>query len=375
MAQLELLTHSKKLTSLMAAICGLVCREPQPLQGALEAMVETLPLNLNVGHRYTLDHPAGGFGVYQQFPLPTLDQDRARSVLQEDGLFVAAAAEIYNAKTLKSRVDLDRVSASAEPALIAALYRRYGVDCVRQLEGAFAFALWDSHQRLLLLATDPFGIRPVHYCWDGKRLVFGSRLNAILQAPGFSRQIDLSAIYLYFFYSCIPTPHTIYQGIRKLPPGHYLLLSPSGIQVQRYWDLRFDEDLSRSTSYFANGLRERMVQAVRAHTHYTGPGETVGAFLSGGTDSSTISGLLGQALNQPGQTFSIGFAEDRFNEIEYARIAARHFQTDHHEYFVKPEDTVALIPRLVKAYDEPFGNASAVPTFYCAQWLAITGFR
>lgn len=351
----------------MTAICGLVCREPQPIEGLLQEMVNALPLDVNLGQRRTLAHCHGGFGVYKQFPLPDINQDWAGSVLEEDGLYVAAATEIYNAKALRLQLDWDRGNTCSEAALIAGLYRRHGVDCVRQLHGVFAFALWDSRQQRLLLATDPFGVRPVHYCWDGTRLIFGSRLKAILKVPGVPRQIDLNAVYQYFFYSCIPTPYTIYRGIQKLPPGHYLQLSPSGLQVQQYWCMRFEEDFSQSTAYFAQGLRERLAEAVRLHLHYDGHSETVGAFLSGGTDSSTVSGLLGQALMQPSPTFSIGFSEDRFNEIEYARIAARHFSTNHHEYFVKPEDTVALIPRLVDAYDEPFGNASAVPTFYCAQ--------
>lgn len=357
----------------MTAICGLVSRDHQPSTEFLQEMVDALPLDVSRGQRYTLAHPRGGFGVYQQFSLPVLDQDRGRSVFKQDGLFVVASAEIYNARELNQQLSSHRIAAVPEPALIAALYRRYGIDCVRQLEGAFAFAIWDSRQGQLLLATDPFGIRPIHYVWDGTRLIFGSRLNAILMAPGVSRQIDPTAVYQYFFYSCIPTPYTIYQGIKKLPPGHCLLLNPSGIQIKQYWGMRFEEDFSKPASYFAQGIRERMAQAVRAHIGYDSQSETLGAFLSGGTDSSTVTGLLGQALDRPSRTFSIGFAEHRFNEIEYARIAARHFKTEHHEYFVKPEDAVALIPELVQSYDEPFGNASSVPTFYCAKLACEQG--
>lgn len=351
----------------MTAICGIISLDLQPADDSVQNMLDALPLNTSVGQRYLVSHSHGGFGVYQQFPLSLAAEDQARSVWEQDGLCVAAAADVYNGKTLALQLGESRPRAFPEPALIAALYRRHGLDCVRQLEGAFAFALWDNHQRQLLLATDPFGIRPLHYFWNGKKLIFGSRINAIFKVPGSSGQIDVGAIYQYLFYSCIPTPHTVYQDIRKVPPGHYLLLNTSGLQIKPYWSLRFEEDASVPVEKFAEGIRERLAQAVDSQSRYDGRQESVGAFLSGGTDSSTVSGLLGRELKQKSRTFSIGFPEDRFNEIAYARIAANHFGTDHHEYFVTPSDAADLIPRLVAAYDEPFGNASAIPTFYCAQ--------
>ncbi|MCI0621705.1 MAG: asparagine synthase (glutamine-hydrolyzing) [Acidobacteria bacterium] len=356
----------------MSAICGLVANDFDlvRLRQALKEMVETLPLYSEIGWQHIVDHPGGGFGVYQQFSQP--DTDRLRSVCRQHDLCVVCAGDFYNAPELKAQFNGTGSRLEQEASLIATMYRQRGPRFLSLLRGAFSLAVWDGRRRQLLLATDPFGIRPLHYCFDNARLAFGSRISAVLKAPEIPKRIDLNAIYEYFFFSCIPTPDTAYLGIKKVPPGHYLLFSQASLKIEPYWKIRFEEDFSQSPSYFADGIRTRLKEAVRTQSNYQEPAR-VGAFLSGGTDSSTISGLLGSVLGRTSKTFSIGFGEDQFNEISYARIANHHFQTEHREYFVTPEDTAALIPDLVQAYDEPFGNASAVPTYYCARLARQNG--
>jgi asparagine synthase (glutamine-hydrolysing) len=353
----------------LSAICGLIdgqLREAE-LRALLNAMLAALPLHPGSGSCHTLVESRVGLGVYQQFSSGTEAANQDRSVCASDGLLVACSAEIYNAGELKRKVGFDGKEYKGESSLIAALYHRYGEEVTTHLRGAFAFCIWSEQERSLLLATDPFAIRPIYYWQKEERFVFSSRVGAILRHPEVSRQVQPDAVYQYLYHNCIPTPNTIYKEIRKLPPGYLIKIDRSGFRLKPYWQLPFNEDHSKSVSYFAVNLRRYLTDAVFSQTHYKGDHGKIGTFLSGGTDSSTISGLVGQSLKSPARTFSIGFREDRFNEIEYAHLAARHFRTEHHEYFVTPEDTARLIPRLVAAYDEPFGNASAVPSYYCAQ--------
>jgi asparagine synthase (glutamine-hydrolysing) len=330
-------------------------------------MAEALPLPAHTGTLDTCEFHTGGFAIYQQHPLLLPEVDHTHGLIQHSDLTLVCTAEFYNRATLAQHLHTPASARADEAAIIGALYRQYGIECVRYLSGAFAFALWDAKQQQLLLATDAFGIQPLYYYFDADKLVFGSRLNAILKVPAVPKQIDLKAVFQYLYFSCVPTPYTIYQGIKKLPPGHYLLYSKTGLRLTQYWDMHYEEEPQHRQAYFASTLRQYLAEAVRVQATYGGQTENLGSFLSGGTDSSTVSGLLGQVLHKPAKTFSIGFAEERFNEIAYARIAARHFGTEHYEYFVTPEDTAALIPKLVHAYDEPFGNASAIPTYYCAK--------
>lgn len=353
----------------MSALCGIIVRDGQSSTRSLplQQMAGTLPLHANVGTLHTCEFPGGGVAVYQEFPWPDPAAERRRSVVQQPDLTLVCAAEIYNAATLRRQVETTTPSEPGEADLIAALYRRYGVACVGYLQGAFSLALWDAREQHLLLATDAFGIQPLHYYVDAEKCVFGSRLQALLQVPGMPRQIDPTAVWHYLYFTCVPTPKTIYQGIKKLPPGHFLVLSRTGVHLEQYWDMRYAEATQLRVRDCATAVHQHLAEAVRVQATYGEQADTVGSFLSGGTDSSTVSGLLRQALSKPAKTFSIGFAEERFNEISYARLAARHFRMEHHEYFVTPEDTMALIPQLLQTYDEPFGNASVIPTYYCAK--------
>jgi asparagine synthase (glutamine-hydrolysing) len=350
----------------MNAICGFVLRDRRrPLTPTLlHQMAEALPSHPGAGALHTQELPSGGLASYE--PFPASPPDAARCSVRDPDLAVVCAAELYNAGALRRQLHDVLPHDAREAAIIAALYRRYGADCVQHLRGAFSFALWDTQEERLLLATDAFGIQPLHYYYGNQGLAFGSRINAILAAPETPRQIDLQAVFHYVYFTCIPTPHTIYAGIKKLPPGHLLCFSTAGMRLEQYWDISY-ADARRRLADCAPAISGYLADAVRAQATYDGQADRVGAFLSGGTDSSAISGLLGEVLQRPAKTFSIGFADEDFNEIAYARIVARRFRTEHHEYFVTPRDAAEFVPQLARAYDEPFGNSSAIATYYCAK--------
>jgi asparagine synthase (glutamine-hydrolysing) len=329
-------------------------------------MAEALRLQAGAAALHTHELAFGGLACYEPLPAPAADGDGRRCSLRAPDLTVVCAAELYDSSALRRQLHDVLPPEAAEAAIIAALYRRYGLDCVKHLHGAFSFALWDAQAERLLLATDAFGIQPLHYYCGDQGLVFGSRIQAILQAPATPRRIDLQAVLHYIYFSCVPTPLTIYEGLKKLPPGHYLSWSSAEMRLEQYWDISYPDD-PRRLADCAPRISEYLANAVRLQATYDGNADRVGAFLSGGTDSSAISGLLGEVLQRPAKTFSIGFAEEDFNEITYARLVARRFGTEHHEYFVTPEDAAAFLPQLARAYDEPFGNSSAVATYYCAK--------
>jgi asparagine synthase (glutamine-hydrolysing) len=352
------------------AICGLI----QPDRGASAAaavrhMAEALPVRSGAGAVHAYDLETGGLATY------TPGTDAAvvgrRSALVEPGLTVVCAAEIYNAALLREELRTEPAD-TGDAALIAALYRRHELGAVRHLQGAFAFALWDRDRARLLLATDGFAIQPLHYRVGDDGLAFGSRIAPLLRAPGHAADIDLQAVLHYVYFSFVPTPHTIYRGIRKLPPGHYLTYANGAVQLAPYWDVSY-ADVPARLQECAPPIPRLLGDAVRTQAAYGGDPDRVGAFLSGGTDSSAISGLLGEALRRPARTFSIGFAEADFNEINYARLAAERFRSEHHEYFVTAEDAAAFLPQLVAAYDEPFGNSSAIAAYHCARLACDAG--
>lgn len=261
---------------------------------------------------------------------------------------------------------------AASPATrIARLYRRHGDSFVKQLRGTFAIILYDYNLRVLKAWTDHFGAARLVYTNSNGFFSVSTDLRLILPLFAEKPALDPVAVQQYLQYTCIPGPKTIYKGISRLAPGHQLTSRP--MSVTPYWDMTFTEPAARRTETAWTGLTEKAIRSAVAQ-HTTGVESTqLGCFLSGGTDSSSVSGLVGQATNRPPNTFSIGFDDPRYNEIQYARIAAGHFKANHHEYFVTPDDILALIEKAVPAYDEPFGNSSIVPTYYCARLAAENG--
>ncbi|MFZ0878158.1 MAG: XrtA/PEP-CTERM system amidotransferase [Candidatus Acidiferrales bacterium] len=284
----------------------------------------------------------------------------------EDGsLWVMLNGEIYNYPEL--RQDLEsrghRFATHSDTETIVHLYEEYGEECFRRLRGMFAIALWDSRQRKLLLARDRVGKKPLFYAADGKRIVFGSELKAILAANGLSREIDGEAVADYFSFGYIPAPKTIYRAARKLKPGHYLVASASGIRETQYWDISFAEVEERPEEEWCERLRHELCTATRIRLMSDVP---LGAFLSGGIDSSSIVAMMSHLMKRAVTTCSIGFQEKEYDEVQFARQIAEQFHTDHHDQTVRPS-AIDIMDKLAWHYDEPFADSSAIPTYYVSK--------
>lgn len=291
---------------------------------------------------------------------PMVTDDGTTAVVQN--------GEIFNYPEL--RADLERSGVRfrthCDTEVLLHLYVRLGPAFVERLRGMFAIAIWDRTERRLLLARDRFGIKPLFYCVADGELSFASELKALLRRPQFSREIDGEALQAYLAFNSIPAPLTIFSAARKLPPGHVLLCTPEGVTVRRFArptpaarsDLRADPP-----DVLADELRRRLRDSVSAHLLSDVP---VGVLLSGGVDSSALAALAATTSSARISTFSIGFRERSFNELDLAREVAQRYDTDHHELVVEP-DVEELLPRIVAACDEPFADSSAVPTYLVSE--------
>lgn len=288
--------------------------------------------------------------------------------------------EIYNFKNIRKELDGKNIQwkGHSDTEVLLAAIEVWGVDAaVRRANGMFAFALWDRGKRVLWLCRDRLGIKPLYYARTGKGIAFGSELKAIRTHPAFSAEIDRYALALYFRYNCIPAPYTIYKNTWKLLPGHILRVSlddlRGGEELQRpycYWDAMTiaeagqnssfqgvaDEAVDKLDSLLRDSVKKRMVSDV-----------PLGAFLSGGIDSSTVVALMQAQSDRPVRTFSIGSAISYYNEAQYAKVVANHLGTDHTELYVTPEQAMAVIPKLPTLYDEPFADSSQIPTFLVSE--------
>jgi len=262
--------------------------------------------------------------------------------------------------------DLDLAALAQRHGVAHALaqgYRSKGTDVLTVLSGACAVVFLDGRSGEAMLAIDRMGIRPLCYCVVADRLVFGSTLDAIRAFPGSGAGIDRQAIYDYVYFHMVPGPHTIHAGRHRLLPGSLLIWRNGELETRPYWEMRYVENEKRPMP----DLKRDFLAALREGVRETAQDGTVGTFLSGGTDSSTLAGILGEVTGKPARTYSIGFEAQGYDEMGYARIAARHFGTRHHEYYVTPADVVSAIPRIAEVHDQPFGNSSAVPTYFCAK--------
>lgn len=275
--------------------------------------------------------------------------------------------EIYNFQDLRRDLEASghRFYTHTDTEVIVHLYEQRGVDFVRHINGMFAIAVWDESQRQLILARDRLGIKPLFFAQLPDCLLFASEIKAIL-ADGLQPTIDLQALSHYLSLLYIPAPRTIYREIRKLEAGHMLIWRSDQIAVRRYWDLRGTRPsvvAGRSLADIQAELRGLLSDAVRCHLVSDVP---LGAFLSGGLDSSTVVALMRQTHSGPVKTFSIGFQDPSYNELHYARLVAERFDTDHTELTVTP-DVADVVARLVYYFDEPFADSSAIPTYYLSQ--------
>jgi asparagine synthase (glutamine-hydrolysing) len=284
----------------------------------------------------------------------------------EDGtIWVVFNGEIYNFHELRALLEAagHRFYTSSDTETIVHAYEQWGRAAIGRLRGMFGLAIWDSRVRSLVLARDRIGIKPLHYAEVGGRLYFGSEIKSLLRAPDLPRTLDINALdhYLSFLYT--PRDGSIFRHVRKLPPGHLLVWQNGTVEIEQYWRLPSSERFNGGEAEAVAQLREVLSDAVRVHLVSDVP---LGAFLSGGVDSSLVVGLMAQVSGSRVKTFSIGFDEPAFDELEYARLVAEHFGTEHHEFVVRP-DAVGILDRLVSHFDEPFADPSAIPTWYVSE--------
>jgi len=252
---------------------------------------------------------------------------------------------------------------------ILAAYRARGPALLEDLRGRFSLVIVDGDRRRILLAIDPMGIERLCWAATGEGLVFSDSAETVARFPPLRAPLRAQAVHDFLLMHMIPAPDTAYEGVCKLEPGTQLVFEDGRTSVQRYWKPRFSERPGQSPEALKAGLRDALDAGVRRCE----PDARTGAFLSGGLDSSTVAGVLGKVSGRPPRTFSIGFGVESHDEIHYARISARHFACDATEYNVTADDIVTSFDRIAAAYDEPFGNSSAVPTLFCAQLAAKTG--
>ncbi|HJZ23981.1 MAG TPA: asparagine synthase-related protein, partial [Candidatus Babeliales bacterium] len=278
---------------------------------------------------------------------------------------VVLDSDLYNLQELSSLVD-DKLQNNAH--LICLLYLKYGLLFFEKLRGPFSICIIDKKKQKFFVVTDRFGIKPIVYYLNENLFIFGPRIK-VIQSVLQSKidEIDYEAVVDYINLSAIPTPKTIFKKVKKLPPGHFLVINKdeNSPQIHKYYDIEYSEKKS-GEEYFLSELPLSIEESVRTILEYEfSRGSSVGAFLSGGTDSSTVTGMI-KKLNGHVKTFSIGFDEPGYNELKYARITSKYFSSEHYEYIVTPDDVLKALDIILDVYDEPFGNASGVPTYFCA---------
>jgi asparagine synthase (glutamine-hydrolysing) len=273
--------------------------------------------------------------------------------------------EIYNYRELRKQLESlgHRFYTDSDTEAIVHAYDEYGTDCPRYLRGMFALAIWDTRNKSLFLARDRVGKKPLLYAQVNGQLIFGSEFMALLQHPDVSREVNYEAIHHYLSFICVPAPLTAYRQIRKLEPGHSLLWKNGEIELTRYWQIDFTNKLSIAEEEAGERVVDLLRDAVRVRLMSEVP---LGAFLSGGIDSSAIVALMAQESSDRVKTFSIGFEEQDFSELHHARRVAEYVGTDHHELIVRP-DAMEILPTLVEHYGEPFADSSAIPSYYVSR--------
>jgi asparagine synthase (glutamine-hydrolysing) len=317
-------------------------------------------------------HCEGGVGIGIQ-RLRVIDLETGDQPIYNEDRTVAVVlnGEIYNYRELRRELESrgHEFATKGDTETIVHLYEERGRDCVRELNGMFAFALWDSRRRRLLLARDRVGKKPLYYSHHGAKgaLSFASELAALVEDSDIGRDVNHDAVDCFFAYGYVPAPLTIYRGVRKLPPASTLtfdLARPGSIETDCYWHLDYSKKLAGDERELDEELRRRIGAATRRRLISDVP---LGAFLSGGIDSSVVVSEMAAASATPVKTFTIGSEVDAYNELPLAKITAERFGTDHHELIVRP-DAIALMPTMVRHYGEPYADTSALPSFYVSEF-------
>ncbi len=353
----------------MEGICGLIAFDGNQAKilSQIDRMASCLsdgePLQLTKIANSNFAFACGSWSETAWQPITFAHQDR--------NLAIVGVADIYNLAELAAE---HRLPSQNIGAILLACFRADEKKWPRQIRGNFAVIIIDTEVRRFIAATDHVGIRPLYWHKQGNLYCLSSRLSAIRQVCP-SLQVDGEAIYAYMYHSMIPSPYTIYQNVQKLEPGYLLRGDASRFELIHYWDIAATPKLNASEDEIAGQVYQALDRSVSIMKNGIASETELGCFLSGGTDSSSICGLLSQRLQSPVAAYSIGFPENGYDEMFYARIAAKAYGLRHYEYYIQPQDVLALLPGIVTAYDEPFGNASAIPTHFCVKSAAHDGVR
>ncbi|MFX0198548.1 MAG: asparagine synthase (glutamine-hydrolyzing), partial [Candidatus Hodarchaeota archaeon] len=393
----------------MCGIVGILDLDTGKVENSLlKAMTDVLRHRGPDGEGF---HINGQIGLgHRRLTVIDLETGKQPMSNEDKTIWITYNGEIYNFQEI--RKDLEKkghqFKTRSDTEVILHAYEEYEHGCLRLFRGMFAFGLWDSRKKQLLVARDRIGKKPVYYYFNGRKFIFASEIKAILQDRSVKKEIDWDAFVDYFVYHYIPFPKSIFKNIYKVSPAHFLIvrlvkrmdgsaittkITGSGasgfecIQEQRacsqpdacctispsvehlelsthpYWDLEFNPDIRLSESDWIEGLKEKIRESVRLRLVSDVP---LGAFLSGGIDSSTIVAMMASLCLEPPKTFSVGFKEKGFDELQYSRTIAKRFETDHHEFIVTP-DAIETLHALSWAFDEPFADSSAIPTYYVSK--------
>ncbi len=348
----------------MCGICGIVSPNETPSLDLLQSMARTMH------HRGPDDEgfhiEAGAALGFQRLSIIDLSGGHQPMASADGTLHIAFNGEIYNFRQLRQQLEATGrhpFKTNSDTEVILHLYQEYGEDCVNHMRGMFAFAIWDSKNKFLFIGRDRFGKKPLVYAQVGNTLLFASELRALLKHPAVKKDIHYPAIDLYLALQYIPSPYTIFGQIKKLPPAHCLTFKDGKLTIRRYWEPTF---LPKTLLTFEDAQKAMMAKLKESVELRMIADVPLGAFLSGGKDSTTVVGLMSQLSKKPVQTFTIGFEEQTYSELPEARVIAKHFGCDHHEFIVKP-DTVDILPKLAWHYGEPYADSSALPSYYVSK--------
>ncbi|MBM3247930.1 MAG: asparagine synthase (glutamine-hydrolyzing) [Candidatus Omnitrophica bacterium] len=339
----------------MCGICGIVGKyDKQLLEKMCDAMVHRGPDSDGIFSGTDM-----GLGIRR---LRIIDLETGDQPIHNENknLWIVLNGEIYNYKELKEGLIKKghRFYTKTDTEVILHLYEEYKDDCVDFLRGMFSFAIWDSDKKRLFLARDRVGIKPLYYSFNNGRFIFASELKAILKDESAVKSIDSESLEYYLTFLYIPAPFTIFKSVRKLPPAHILTMQDGIIKIRRYWKLDFYHDKIEAEDDYVEKIKSMLEEVTKLHMVSDVP---IGALLSGGLDSSAVVALMSEFTQHPIKTFSIGFEEkfSSYNELEFSRLVAKQFGTEHHEFIIKP-NIIETLPKIIQYLEEPFADSSAI---------------
>ncbi|RKY32726.1 MAG: asparagine synthase (glutamine-hydrolyzing) [Candidatus Omnitrophota bacterium] len=353
----------------MCGICGIIDfnRKSTVDAGRIRSMCDEMKHRGPDGEGIYVENSDVSVGLgHRRLSIIDLTKAASQPMSNEDStLWFVFNGEIYNYRELRQELigKGHKFKSASDSETLIHLYEEMGEDCIESIRGMFAFAIWDAKKQILFLARDRIGKKPLLYSFNNGVFCFASEFSALLKSGLIKKDINLNAINSYLSYGYIPAPFTIYRSVYKLLPAHTLILKKNQIQTREFWQLNYAKKINISEKEAEVEILRRLKEAVGLRLYSD---VALGAFLSGGIDSSSVVALMSELSSEKVKTFSIGFEEKEYSELKYAKNIARKFNTEHHEFIVKPK-ALEVLPLLVERYGEPYADSSCIPTYYVAQ--------